>query len=60
MTAKEFLSQAYWLDKRINGRLEMLLSLRDLATKTTAIIQGDVVTHPSRSTCPPWTRSPAR
>ena len=36
MTAKEYLSQAYRLDQRINSKLEQVLSLRDLTTKATA------------------------
>ncbi len=36
MTAKEYLSQAYRLDQRINSKLEQIMSLRDLTTKATA------------------------
>ncbi|GHU53717.1 hypothetical protein FACS1894132_06670 [Clostridia bacterium] len=36
MTAKDFLSQAYRIDQRINSKLEQVQSLRDLATKATA------------------------
>ena len=35
MTAKEYLSQALWLDKRINSKLEYLESLRMISTKIT-------------------------
>lgn len=45
MTAKEYLRQAYWLDRRINSRLEMLMSLREMAAKTTGAIQADTVSH---------------
>ncbi len=36
MTAKEFFSQAYRIDQRINSKLEQVSSLRDLSTKATA------------------------
>ncbi len=36
MTAKEYLSQAYRIDQRINSKLEQVSSLRDLSTKATA------------------------
>ena len=36
MTAKEYLSQAYRIDQRINSKLEQVDSLRNLATKATA------------------------
>ena len=49
MTAKEYLEQAYWLDKRIDSRLEQVRSLRLMATKTTALMRKDVVSH-SRNT----------
>ena len=45
MTAKEYLNQAYWLDRRINSKLEQLSSLRDMATKTTSIMSDDVVSR---------------
>ena len=45
MTAKEYLNQAFHLDQRINTKLEMLASLRDMATKTTSIMSDDVVSH---------------
>ena len=35
MTAKEYLNQAYWLDRRIDSKLEQLSSLRELSTKAT-------------------------
>lgn len=40
MTAKEYLSQAYRLDQRINSKLEQLASLNDLSTKCTATLSG--------------------
>jgi len=40
MTAKEFLSQAYRLDKRIERKIVVVQSLNDLATKATATISG--------------------
>ena len=45
MTAKEYLSQARWLDKRINSKLAMAETLYGIATKTTSHIVGDVVCH---------------
>lgn len=36
MTAKEYLSQAYRIDQRINSKLEQVASLRDLSTKATS------------------------
>ena len=38
MTAKEFLSQAWRIDMRINSKLEQVRSLRELATKATSTI----------------------
>ena len=43
MTAKEYLNQAYWLDRRIDSKLEQLSALKDMATKTTSIMSDDVV-----------------
>ncbi|MEL7608841.1 MAG: hypothetical protein AAGU74_05000 [Bacillota bacterium] len=48
MTAKEYLSQAYRLDQRINSKLEQLTSLNDLATKCTSVITG-MPRNPNRS-----------
>lgn len=39
MNAKEYLSQAFRLDQRINSKLEQVASLRKLALKATASIQ---------------------
>ena len=38
MTAKEYLSQAYRLDKRIDSKIEQLKSLNFLATKCTSTL----------------------
>ena len=38
MTAKEYLSQAYRIDQRINSKIEQVQSLRDLATKASATL----------------------
>lgn len=38
MTAKEYLSQAYRIDQRINSKLEQIMSLRTLATKATSTL----------------------
>ena len=43
MTAKEYLNQAYWLDRRINSKLEQLSSLNDIATRSTSVLRDDVV-----------------
>ena len=40
MTTKEYLSQAYRLDQRINSKLEQVESLNELATKVTATLTG--------------------
>jgi DNA-directed RNA polymerase specialized sigma subunit len=45
VTAKEYLNQAYWLDRRINSKLEQLTSLRAIATKTTSVMGGEAVSH---------------
>lgn len=50
MTAKEYLNQAYWLDRRIDSKLEQLSALKDMATKTTSIMSDDVVSpYPQRA-----------
>lgn len=40
MTAKEYLSQAKFLDIRINSKLEQIESLNQLATKASSILTG--------------------
>ena len=45
MTAKEYLNQAYWLDRRINSKLEQISALQDMATKTTSVMSDDVVSR---------------
>jgi len=45
MTAKEYLNQAYGLDRRIDSKLEQLSALKDMATKTTSVMSDDVVSH---------------
>lgn len=40
MTAKEYLSQAYRLDQRINSKIEQVASLNSLATKCTSTLTG--------------------
>ena len=45
MTPKEYLNQAYWLDRRINSKLEQLSALQAMATKTTSIMSGNVVSR---------------
>ena len=46
LTAKEYLSQAYRIDQRINSKLEQVQSLRELATKATATL-SDMPRSPS-------------
>ena len=36
MTAKDYLTQAYRIDQRINSKLEQVASLRELTTKATS------------------------
>lgn len=43
MNVKEYLSQAFTLDQRINSKLEQVASLRELATKATASIHTERV-----------------
>ncbi len=38
MTAKEYLSQARYLDMRINSKIQQVASLNDLATKATSAL----------------------
>ena len=45
MAAKEYLSQAYRLDKRIDSKLEQLSDLRDMTTKATAVMNDTPVSH---------------
>lgn len=40
MTAREYLSQAYLLNQRINSKIEQLSTLNDLATKATSVLSG--------------------
>ena len=40
MTAKEYLSQARYLDMRINSKLDQIESLHELATRCTSTISG--------------------
>ena len=43
MTAKEYLNQAYWLDRRIESKLEQLSALKEMATRTPVAMTSDVV-----------------
>ena len=47
MKAKEYLSQAYRLDKRINSKLDQIASLSELATKCTSTLTG-LTRNPNR------------
>ena len=38
MTAKDYLSQAYRIDQRINSKIEQVQSLRDISTKVSATL----------------------
>ena len=42
MTVKEYLSQAYRLDQRIDAKLEQVMALRKLAAKATSTLSNDV------------------
>lgn len=45
MTAKEYLSQAYRLDRRIDSKLEQITALRATAAKTTVVMNDTPVSH---------------
>ena len=47
MTKKEYLSQAYRLDQRINSKLAQVTALNDLATKCTTTL-SDMPHNPNR------------
>lgn len=49
MTAKEFLSQALTLDKKINDKLEQVRSLRELAQQTTISYNGSGIRSSTRN-----------
>ena len=48
MTAKEYLSQAYRLDQRIDAKIEQVASLRNLAAKATSTL-SDVAPSGTRN-----------
>lgn len=48
MTAKEFLSKAFYLDIRINSKLDQIKQLRALATKTNTVL-NDVPVQTSKN-----------
>lgn len=67
MTVKEYLSQAYRIDQRINSKLEQVASLRALATKATSTLSDTPPSGgrnsalgpgPTLPTTPGWTRIP--
>ena len=49
MKTREYLSQAYRLDQRINSKLEQVQSLNELATKATSTLTG-MPRNPNRAT----------
>lgn len=49
MKAREYLSQAYRLDQRINSKLDQVQSLSELATKATSTLTG-MPRNPNRAT----------
>jgi DNA-directed RNA polymerase specialized sigma subunit len=55
MTAKEYLSQAYRLDQRINSNLEEVARLREMASSISSPNWGERV-ETSRSPDPPFVR----
>ena len=52
MTVKEYLSQAYMLDQRINAHLEEVKRLRDMATGLFSPTLGDKVQTPRDNNAP--------
>ena len=48
MTVKEYLSQAYRIDQRIDSKLEQVLSLRDLVKKATSTL-SDMPHSPNKN-----------
>lgn len=48
MTAKDYLSQAKYLDARINSKIQQVQALNDLATKCTSTMSG-MPHNPSKS-----------
>lgn len=51
MNTKEYLSQAFRLNERINSKLEQIQSLNDLATNCSAVI-NDMPRNPNRGGSP--------
>lgn len=51
MSTKEYLSQAFRLNERINSKLEQIQSLNDLATNCSAVI-SDMPRNPNRGGAP--------
>ena len=47
MTAKEYLSQARFLDERINSKIQQVTSLNELATKCTSTL-SDMPHNPNK------------
>ena len=47
MTAKEFLNKGYKIDRRINAKLEQQANLRELASRTGAVI-SDMPRNPNK------------
>ena len=57
MTAKEYLSQAYRLDQRINSNIEEVTMLREMASSISSPSWGEKV-QTSRSTEAPFVKCP--
>ena len=51
LDVKEYLSQAIWLEERIDSELEKLISLRSMAAKATSVIREEVFGS-NREKCP--------
>jgi len=49
LSAKDYLSQAYRIDQRINSKIEQVQSLRDLATKASATLSDVPPTKGTRN-----------
>ena len=50
MNAKEFLSQAFYLEQRIQSKMEQIESLRALATRVTQVFGGEPVSRGQNAT----------
>lgn len=56
MTPKEYLKQAYRLDKRIDKEMLRLKELRELATSAQTVSYGERISSPNRNTEAPFVK----